>query len=293
MTTVNAAVTSQPGAAPSPNAEESNVAPPHSTELNSFEKKMVCISKMCYPCTWPCTIRLLQEYQRGVLFRLGRVQDGVVGPGCFCILPFVDNMRTIDIREQVYDIPWQDVLTKDSLTVRVNAVVYFRIVEPLSSIVNIKNVLEATQLLAQTSLRNAIGGYDLTEILGSRSEIAREIEKVVDRGTDPWGVKISRVELKDLQLPETLQRAMAKEAEATREAKAKEIAAQGEKNASSILAEAGEELEAHPISIQLRYMQTLQSISQENNSTVVFPVPVDFINGVLNKTKPRRDEEFV
>ncbi|CAF4431455.1 unnamed protein product [Rotaria sp. Silwood2] len=227
---------------------------------------------------------IVQEYERAVILRLGRIlPGGGKGPGLFCILPCVDTIVKIDLRTATFNVPPQEVLTRDSVTVSVDAVVYSRVFNPVISVTNVKNTQYATQLLAQTTLRNILGTKSLQEILSDREAIAQNMQVQLDEGTGPWGVKVERVEVTDIRLPQSIQRSMAAEAEATREARAKVIAAEGEQRASRQLKEAADVIAASPIALQLRYLQTLTQIAAEKNSTIVFPVPIELLNLVVQE----------
>ncbi|CAG0897027.1 unnamed protein product [Darwinula stevensoni] len=217
---------------------------------------------------------MVQEYERAVIFRLGRLVSG----GLFFILPCIDAYTKVDLRTVTFDIPPQEVLTKDSVTVSVDAVVYYRISNPTASVANVANAHHSTRLLAQTSLRNVLGTRNLQDVLGDRETISHSLQVGLDEATDPWGIKVERVEIKDVRLPVQLQRAMAAEAEASREARAKVIAAEGEQKASRALKEASDIIAESPAALQLRYLQTLQSISAEKNSTILFPLPIDVLS---------------
>jgi len=227
-------------------------------------------------------IKILKEYERGVIFRFGRLR-GAKGPGIFLIIPFVDKMVRVSLRTVTMDVPPQDVITRDNVPVKVNAVVYFRVMEPGKAIVEIENYVVATSQIAQTTLRSILGQAELDDLLSKREKINKELQSIIDEQTDPWGVKVSTVEIKDVELPQTMQRAMAKQAEAERERRAKVINAEGEFQASEKLSEAAKVLGEFPISVQLRFLQTLREIATEQNSTIVFPVPVDFISTFLDK----------
>ncbi|CAF2941879.1 unnamed protein product [Rotaria sp. Silwood2] len=227
---------------------------------------------------FPVPIELLnlvvQEYERAVIFRLGRIlQGGAKGPGLFFILPCLDSIVKVDLRTTTFNVPPQEILTRDSVTISVDAVVYSRVTDPTASVTKVNNVHSATQLLAQTTLRNILGTKTLQEILSDREAIAQNMQVQLDEGTGPWGVKVERVEITDVRLPQSMQRSMAAEAEATREARAKVIAAEGEQRASRQLKEAADVIATSPIALQLRYLQTLTQISAEKNSTIVFPIP--------------------
>ncbi len=227
-------------------------------------------------------IKILKEYERGVIFRFGRLR-GAKGPGIFLIIPFVDKMVRVSLRTVTMDVPPQDVITRDNVPVKVNAVVYFRVMDPGKAIVEIENYVVATSQIAQTTLRSILGQAELDDLLSKREKINKELQSIIDEQTDPWGVKVSTVEIKDVELPQTMQRAMAKQAEAERERRAKVINAEGEFQASEKLSEAAKVLGEFPISVQLRFLQTLREIATEQNSTIVFPVPVDFISTFLDK----------
>lgn len=222
--------------------------------------------------------KVVQEYERAVIFRLGRLlSGGAKGPGIFFILPCIDNYAKVDLRSSVFDIRPQEVLTKDSVTVSVDAVVYYRVCNATISVANVENAHHSTRLLAQTTLRNTMGTRLLSEILSERENISQVMQSALDDATVAWGIKVERVEIKDVRLPVQLQRAMAAEAEASREARAKVIAAEGEQKASRALREASEVIGDSPAALQLRYLQTLNTISAEKNSTIVFPLPIDIL----------------
>lgn len=236
-------------------------------------------------CTFPfslfVTVRMVQEYERAVIFRLGRVKKGgAVGPGLFFIIPCMDQIVVTDLRTMSFDVPPQEILTKDSVTVAVDAVVYYKISTPMAAVCNVSDYAKSTKLLASTTLRTILGTKSLSEILSERESIAVDILDHLDRATDPWGVKVERVEVKDCRLPQQLQRAMAAEAEATREARAKVIAAEGEQKASRALKEASDIISESPAALQLRYLQTLTNISAEKNSTIVFPLPIELLSSM-------------
>ncbi|XGW35322.1 hypothetical protein V3C99_018938 [Haemonchus contortus] len=229
-------------------------------------------------------IKVVQEYERAVIFRLGRLMPGGArGPGIFFVLPCIDSYKKIDLRVVSFDVPPQEILSKDSVTVAVDAVVYFRISNATISVTNVEDASRSTKLLAQTTLRNILGTRTLAEMLSDREAISHQMQSTLDEATDPWGVKVERVEVKDVRLPLQLQRAMAAEAEATREAGAKVIAAEGEQKASRALREAAEVIASSPCAIQLRYLQTLNSISAEKNSTIIFPFPIELIHNFFQK----------
>ncbi|XP_074594298.1 band 7 protein AGAP004871-like isoform X2 [Brevipalpus obovatus] len=229
-------------------------------------------------------IKVVQEYERAVIFRLGRLLNGgAKGPGIFVILPCIENYTKVDLRTLTFDVPPQEVLTKDSVTVSVDAVVYYRVQNATISIANVENAHHSTRLLAQTTLRNMLGTHNLHEILSDRESISTSMQTVLDEATERWGIKVERTEIKDVRLPVQLQRAMAAEAEAAREARAKVIAAEGEQKASRALKEAAEVIAQSPAAIQLRYLQTLNTISAEKNSTIIFPLPIDLIGQFVNR----------
>ncbi|CAF2119538.1 unnamed protein product [Rotaria magnacalcarata] len=239
---------------------------------------------LTFPITIFYCINVVQEYQRAVIFRLGRNrQGGAKGPGLFFILPCVDSIVKVDLRTTTFNVPPQEILTRDSVTVAVDAVIYSRIVDPVTSVTKVTDVNSATQLLAQTSLRNILGTKTLQEILSERQMIADQMELQLDQGSSPWGIKIERVEITDVRLPQSMQRSMAAEAEASREARAKVIAAEGEQKASRQLKEAADVIAESPIALQLRYLQTLTQISAEKNSTIIFPVPIELLHMIKNK----------
>jgi regulator of protease activity HflC (stomatin/prohibitin superfamily) len=229
-------------------------------------------------------VRILPEYERGVLFRLGRLA-GVRGPGLFFIIPGVDRLVRVTLRTVAFDVPPQDVITHDNVTVKVSAVIYFRVMEPQKAIVEVENYLYATSQLSQTTLRSVLGQVDLDELLANREKINKELQEILDRHTGPWGVKVTTVEVKNIDLPQEMQRAIARQAEAERERRAKVIHAEGELQASEKLAQAAVVLAAEPVSLQLRYLQTLTEIAAEKNSTTVFPLPIDLIKMFLDRDK--------
>ena len=226
-------------------------------------------------------IRVLPEYERGVVFRLGRLRPTDYGPGLFLLIPFVDRMVRVSLRTLVHDVPPQDVITKDNVSIKVNAVVYFRVMNPRSAIVEVENYHYATSQLAQTTLRSVLGQVELDELLAGRDKINNELQTILDKQTDPWGIKVSSVEVKHVDLPSEMQRAMARQAEAEREKRAKIIHADGEMRASRTLAEAATELSRGPGAMQLRYLQTLTEIASERNSTLIFPLPVELLRAFV------------
>ena len=230
-------------------------------------------------------VRILPEYERGVLFRLGRFA-GVRGPGLFFIIPGVDRLVRVSLRTVAFDVPPQDVITHDNVTVKVSAVIYFRVMAPDKAIIEVENYLYATSQLSQTTLRSVLGQVELDELLANREKINKELQEILDRHTGPWGVKVSTVEVKNIDLPQEMQRAIARQAEAERERRAKVIHADGEFQASEKLAKAAQVLASQPTSLQLRYLQTLTEIAAEKNSTTIFPVPIDLIKMFLEKKEP-------
>ncbi len=229
-------------------------------------------------------IRVLREYERAVIFRLGRLIE-VKGPGLILLIPVIDRMVRVSLRMVVMDVPPQDVITRDNVSVSVNAVLYFRVVDAGKAVVEVENFLQATSQLAQTTLRSVLGQSELDELLSERDKINLELQKLVDAQTDPWGIKVTMVEVKHIDLPQEMQRAMARQAEAERERRAKIIAAQGEFQAAEKLREAASIISAHPEALQLRYLQTLTEVAAENNSTTIFPVPIDLFTHFVKKDK--------
>ena len=228
------------------------------------------------------SIKVVKEYERGVVFRLGRLM-GPRGPGLILLVPFIERMQKIDLRTVTLDIPAQEVITRDNVTVRVNAVAYFRVLDPNAAIVNVTDYNRATSQIAQTTLRSVLGQGTLDDLLSEREKINEQLQRIIDEQTEPWGVKVSIVEVKDVELPQTMQRAMARQAEAEREKRAKVIHAEGELEASQKLAQAAVIIDQNPLGIQLRYLQTLTEIGAEKNTTVVFPLPIDLIAGLFNR----------
>lgn len=221
-------------------------------------------------------IRILNEYERGVIFRLGRVISAK-GPGLIILIPIVDKMVKISLRLVAMDVDPQDVITRDNVSVKVNAVIYFRVIEPVKAVVEVENYNYAMSQLAQTTLRSVCGQADLDELLSAREKINTELQEILDTHTDPWGIKVATVELKHIDLPQEMQRAMAKQAEAERERRAKIINSEGEYQAAAKLAEAAEIIQEHPMALQLRYLQTMREMSAENNTTTIFPFPIDIV----------------
>jgi regulator of protease activity HflC (stomatin/prohibitin superfamily) len=225
------------------------------------------------------SIRIVQEYERGVIFRLGRVM-GAKGPGLFFIIPIVDRMVRVSLRTITMDIPPQDIITRDNVTVRVNAVAYFHVVEPVKAIITIEDYILGTAQVAQTTLRSIIGQADLDDLLVKREEINQRLQQIIDEVTNPWGIKVTLVEVKDVELPEAMRRAMASQAEAERDRRAKVIHAKGEMEAAETLGQAAEVLERHPAALQLRVLSTMVEVASDRNSTLIFPVPVEVLRWV-------------
>ncbi len=222
-------------------------------------------------------IKVVREYERGVIFRLGRLV-GAKGPGIFLIIPIVDKMVKVSLRTVTLDVPPQEVITKDNVSTQVNAVLFFRVVDPCDAIVEVENYMEATRQIAMTTLRSILGGFELDQVLGEREKINMQLQQIVDEQTDPWGIKVKNMEIKDVKLPSDMQRAIARQAEAERDRRAKIINAEGELQAATKLGEAAAIIDRNPSAIQLRYLQTLNDISAENASTIVFPVPIDLLS---------------
>ena len=229
-------------------------------------------------------VKVMREYERGVIFRLGRLVDAK-GPGIFLIIPIIDRVVKVGLRTIVMDVPPQDIITKDNVSIKVNAVLYFRVLDPSKAIVEVEDYMYATSQLSQTTLRSILGQAELDELLSARDKINQELQTIIDAHTDPWGIKVSLVEVKHVDLPAEMQRAMARQAEAERERRAKVIHAEGEFQASQTLANAAEIMAEHPQALQLRYLQTLNEISSENNTTVIFPIPIDLLTPFLKKTQ--------
>jgi regulator of protease activity HflC (stomatin/prohibitin superfamily) len=227
-------------------------------------------------------IRVLREYERGVIFRLGRV-IATKGPGLIILIPIIDKMVKVSLRLVAMDVPSQDVITRDNVSIKVNAVIYFRVMDPNNAVIEVENFLFATSQLAQTTLRSVCGQVELDELLAERDKINTELQSILDHHTDPWGIKVTTVEVKHIDLPQEMQRAMAKQAEAERERRAKVINAEGEYQAAGRLAEAADIIHVHPEALQLRYLQTLREISAENNSTTLFPIPIDIFTHLMRK----------
>jgi len=229
-------------------------------------------------------IRILREYERGVVFRLGRLM-AVRGPGLIILIPVIDKMVKVSLRTLVLDVPPQDVITQDNVSIKVNAVVYFRVIQPQKCIVEVENYLTATSQLSQTTLRSVLGQSDLDDLLSQREKINQKLQQIIDAHTEPWGIKVSNVEVKQIDLPQEMQRAMAKQAEAERERRSKVIAAEGEFQASQRLSDAAKILSEEPSALTLRYLQTLREIATEKNSTTIFPVPIDLLKPFLEHRK--------
>jgi hypothetical protein len=230
----------------------------------------------------PFAVRIVQEYERGVIFRLGRLQ-GARGPGLFVVLPIIERMVKVDLRTVTLDVPTQEAISKDNVTVRVNAVIYFHVLNPEDAVVRVLDHVRATSQIAQTTLRSVLGESELDELLSERERVNQRLQQIIDDQTEPWGVKVTVVEVKDVELPDTMKRAMARQAEAERERRAKIIGAEGEFQAAERLAQAGHVMSAEPATLQLRFLQTLTEVASERNSTIVFPVPVDLIEAFMGR----------
>ena len=229
-------------------------------------------------------VKILNEYERGVVFRLGRV-IGSKGPGLILLIPAIDKMIRVDLRVVAMDVPAQDVITRDNVTIKVSAVLYFRVIDPNSAIVGVENYLYATSQLSQTTLRSVCGQAELDELLAEREKINAHLQEILDKDTEPWGVKVAKVEIKNIDLPQEMQRAIAKQAEAERERRAKVIGAEGEFQAAQKLSDAAKIIGENPIALQLRYLQTLREVAAENNSTTIFPVPIDLLTPFMQLAK--------
>jgi len=237
-------------------------------------------------------IRVVQQYERGVIFVLGKL-TGAKGPGIFLVPPFVTRMIKVDLRVVTLTVPPQEVISRDNVTIKVTAVIYFYVVDPVAAVVNVMNYMQATTQIGQTTLRNVLGQSELDEILSQRNKINRELQTIIDEHTERWGVKVTAVEIKDVELPSSMQRAMAKQAEAEREKRAKIIHAQGELQASAQLAQAAQVIGSQPATLQLRYLQTLTEIAVEKNSTIIFPLPIDLVEPLLGILKNRAEATSV
>jgi regulator of protease activity HflC (stomatin/prohibitin superfamily) len=235
-------------------------------------------------------LKILKEYERGVIFRLGRLV-GARGPGLIILIPFIERMTKVSLRTVVMDVPPQDVITKDNVSIKVNAVVYFRVIDPERAIIEVDDFLYATSQLSQTTLRSILGQFELDDLLSNREKINFELQDVLDKHTDPWGIKVSAVEVKHIDLPEEMQRSMARQAEAERERRAKVINAEGEYQAAAKLTEASEIIGQHPIALQLRYLQTPVEIATENNSTTIFPIPIELLKPFLSMMDKKEETE--
>ena len=233
-------------------------------------------------------VKVVPEYQRAVVFRLGRLV-GAKGPGLILVIPVVDRILRVDLRVVTLDVPVQEVITRDNVPIKVNAVVYFRVMDPSRSVVEVENYIMATSQLSQTTLRSVIGRSELDEVLSARDKINLELQQIIDERTDPWGIKVSAVEVKELELPEGMKRAMARQAEAERERRAKVIAAEGELQAAEKLSQAAEVMDRSPVTLQLRYLQTLREVASEKNSTTIFPLPIDLLRPFLKKAERPED----
>src|SRR5246500_1937298 len=233
----------------------------------------------------PQTIRILREYERGVIFRLGKLL-GVKGPGLIFLIPIVDRMVRMDLRVVTIDVPRQEVMTRDNVPVSVDAVLYFRVVDPQAAVVKVENFLKATSLIAQTTLRSVLGQAELDELLAHREKINQTLQEIIDRQTDPWGIKVTAVEVKDVALPDGMKRAMAKQAEAERERRAKIVNAEGEFQAAEKMVQAAAMISKEPIALQLRFLQTMREISSEHNTTTFFPLPIDLLTALIKKSEP-------
>jgi len=235
------------------------------------------------------SIRILNEYERGVIFRLGRI-IAAKGPGLIILIPILDKMQKVSLRMVTMDVPPQDVITRDNVSIKVSAVIYFRVMDPVKAIIAVENYLYATTQLAQTTLRSVCGQAELDELLAARDKINSELQEILDKHTEPWGVKVTVVELKNIDLPQEMQRAMARQAEAERDRRAKVINAEAEYQASTQLAEAAKVIQDFPVALQLRYLQTLNEVASENNSTTIFPVPIDLFKPFLTLAEKAREK---
>ena len=235
----------------------------------------------------PQAIRILREYERGVIFRLGKLL-GAKGPGIIFLIPIVDRMVRMDLRVVTIDVPRQEVMTRDNVPVSVDAVLYFRVIDPQAAVVKVENFLKATSLIAQTTLRSVLGQAELDELLAHRDKINQTLQEIIDRQTDPWGIKVTAVEVKDVALPDTMKRAMAKQAEAERERRAKVVNAEGEYQAAEKMVQAAAIMSKEPIALQLRFLQTMREISSEHNTTTFLPVPLDLFTSLTKKSEPPR-----
>jgi regulator of protease activity HflC (stomatin/prohibitin superfamily) len=233
----------------------------------------------------PQAVRILREYERGVIFRLGKLL-GAKGPGLIFLIPIVDRMVRMDLRVVTIDVPRQEVMTRDNVPVSVDAVLYFRVIDPQAAVVKVENFLKATSLIAQTTLRSVLGQAELDELLAHREKINQTLQEIIDRQTDPWGIKVTAVEVKDVALPDTMKRAMAKQAEAERERRAKIVNAEGEFQAAEKMVQAAATMSREPMALQLRFLQTMREISSEHNTTTFLPVPLDLFTSLIKKSEP-------
>ena len=233
--------------------------------------------------------KIMKEYERAVIFRLGRLRDHR-GPGIIYVIPLLERFERVDTRTIAMDVPSQDVITRDNVSVKVNAVLYFRVIEPNKAIVEVENYLYATSQLAQTTLRSVCGQAELDHLLSERDRLNEQIQKILDEQTDPWGIKVVTVEVKHIDLPQEMQRAMARQAEAERDRRAKVINAEGEFQASNRLAEAAQKIEGHPVAVQLRFLQTLSEVASENSSTIVLPLPIDLLSPLIKATEAKTSD---
>ena len=238
------------------------------------------------------SVRVLNEYERGVVFRLGRMV-GVRGPGLIILVPFIEKMVKVSLRTVVMDVPPQDVITQDNVSIKVNAVIYFRVLQPEKAIIEVENFLAATSQISQTTLRSVLGQSELDDLLSQREKINHRLQQIIDNQTEPWGIKVSTVEVKQIDLPQEMQRAMARQAEAERERRSKVISAEGEFQASQRLSDAAKVLSEQPSALTLRYLQTLREIAVENNSTTIFPVPIDLLTPFLNQLGKKEQIEKI
>lgn len=235
-------------------------------------------------------IRIVREYERGVIFRLGRLL-GAKGPGIFILLPFIDKMVKVSLRVIALDIPPQEVITRDNVTCQVNAVVFFRVIDPSKAIVEVEDFFQATNQISQTTLRSVLGQVELDELLAERDALNKQLQAIIDENTDPWGIKVKSVEIKDVRIPQEMQRAIARQAEAERERRAKIINAEGEFQASQQLSEAARVLQSQPASIQLRFLQTLLDVTSEQSTTIVLPIPIELLKGLSGDTKESKSQQ--
>ena len=256
--------------------------PRAASEPNLLSRLLTAFGYVMAVPLFPFAIRIVQEYERGVIFRLGRLV-GARGPGLFFILPFVERMVKVDLRIVTMDVPRQDVITRDNVTVKVDAVVYFRVVDPSDAVNKVMDYFRATSLVAQTTLRSVLGQSDLDELLSKRDELNQRLQQIINESTEPWGVKVTIVEVRDVSLPADMINAMSRQAQAERERRAKVIHAEGEFQAAARLAEAGAVMAAQPTTLQLRYLQTLTEVASDKNSTIVFPIPIDLISDFLGR----------